>query len=112
MTARICRVSLAGKRADGEVCVLVCLGKSEERERGLREEPFLSSEGRTQNSEGCLGRHPSPKRASILLLLPLFFKGLLCHGVKTLDKLIPGGKTPVAGHCRVERFWGGPGGRE
>ena len=60
----------------------------------------------------CLWRHPSPNRASVLLLLPLFVKGLLCHGARTLGELIPGGKIPVAGHCRVERFCGGPRGRE
>lgn len=34
MTARRCRVSLAGKLAEGEVCVLVYQGKSDERVRG------------------------------------------------------------------------------
>ena len=45
MTVRIYRVSLAEKWAEGEVCVLMCLGKSEERARGLREEPCLSPDG-------------------------------------------------------------------
>lgn len=34
MTARGCRVSLAGKLAEGEVSVLVYQGKSDERVRG------------------------------------------------------------------------------
>jgi len=48
----------------------------------------------------------------MLPLLPLLFKGLLCHGASTVGKMIPSGKTPLAGHSRVERFWGGPRGRE
>ena len=47
----------------------------------------------------------------MLLLLPLLFKGLLCHGASKVGKLIPGGKIPVVVHCRMEKFWGGPGGR-
>ena len=33
VTARGCRVSLAGKSAEAEVCVLVCQEKSDERAR-------------------------------------------------------------------------------
>lgn len=45
----------------------------------------------------------------MLLLLPLLFRGLLCHGASTVGKMIPGGEMPLAGNCRVERFWEGLG---
>ncbi|XP_015104568.3 T-cell surface glycoprotein CD1e, membrane-associated isoform X2 [Vicugna pacos] len=57
---------------------------------GLEQSPYLRSEGT------CLLKHPLPDRASMLLLLPLFFKGLLCHGESAEAPQVLGPHHPAA----------------